>query len=183
MVPLSSLWLPILVSAVFVFIVSNILWMALPFWHRKDSGKLPDEKSVLDALAPVKSGQYLVPSLDWSTATEEQKNAMQRGPIAFMLIRNPGQFSMGKAIGLWFLYALVVSFFVGYLAAHTLTSGAHYLAVFRVVGAAGFLAYGFRTVVDAIWYGKPWGVVFKESIDGLIYSLMMAGAFGWLWPK
>ena len=35
MVPLSSLWLPILVSAVFVFIASNVLWMALPFWHRK----------------------------------------------------------------------------------------------------------------------------------------------------
>ena len=76
MVPLSSLWLPILVSAVFVFIASNIIWMALPFWHRKDYGKLPDEKSALDALAPAKSGQYVVPCLDWRTATPEQKEAM-----------------------------------------------------------------------------------------------------------
>ena len=183
MVPLSSLWLPILVSAVFVFIASNILWMALPFWHRKDYGKLPDEKTVLGALAPVKSGQYVVPCLDWRTATPEQKEAMQRGATAFVLVRNPGKFNFGKTLVLWFLYALVVSFFVGYLACHTLASGTKYLAVFRIVGAAGFLTYGLRTVSDAIWYGKPWSVVIKEMIDGLIYSLMMAGAFGWLWPK
>jgi hypothetical protein len=183
MVPLSSLWLPILVSAVFVFIASNIIWMALPFWHRKDYGKLPDEKSALDALAPAKSGQYVVPCLDWGTATPEQKEAMQSGPIAFVLLRNPGQFNMGKTLVLWFLYSLVVSFFVAYLAAHTLASGTKYLAVFRIVGAAGFLTYGFRTVSDAIWYGKPWVVVIKEMIDGLIYSLVMAGAFGWLWPR
>jgi len=23
----------------------------------------------------------------------------------------------------------------------------------------------------------------KEAIDGLIYALLMAGTFGWLWPK
>jgi hypothetical protein len=183
MVPLSSLWLPILVSAVFVFITSNILWMALPFWHRSDSGKLPDENTVLGGLASAKSGQYVVPCLDWGKATPEQKEEMQRGPIAFVLVRNPGDFNMGKVLVLWFLYLLVVSFFVAYVACHTLASGAKYLAVFRIVGAAGFLTYGLRTVSDAIWYGKPWKVVIKETIDGLIYSLMMAGAFGWLWPK
>ncbi len=65
MVPLSALWLPILVSAVFVFIASNILRMALPFWHRSDYGKLPDEKTVLDGLAKAKSGQYIVSCVDW----------------------------------------------------------------------------------------------------------------------
>jgi len=183
MVPLSSLWLPILVSAVFVFIASNVLWMALPFWHRKDYGKLPDEKTVLGALASAKSGQYIVPCLDWNKATKEEREAMERGPIAMLILRNPGDVNMGKVLFFWFLYLLVVSFFVAYLAAHTLAKGTPYLAVFRIVGAAGFLTYGFRTVADAIWYGKPWTVVFKEMIDGLIYSLMMAGAFGWLWPK
>lgn len=183
MVPLSSLWLPILVSAVFVFIASNVLWMALPFWHRKDYGKLPDEKTVLGALSAVKSGQYIVPCLDWNKATKEEREEMQRGPIAMLILRNPGQISMGKVLVFWFLYLLVVSFFVGYLASHTLAAGTPYLTVFRVVGAAGFLAYGFRTIPEAIWYGKTWTVVLKEMIDGLIYSLMMAGAFGWLWPK
>jgi hypothetical protein len=171
------------VSAVFVFIASNILWMALPFWHRKDYGKLPDEKTVLGALASAKSGQYVVPCLDWSKATKEQKEEMQRGPTAFLLLRNPGKFAFGKVLVLWFLYTLVVSFFVAYLTGHTLAAGTKYLEVFRVVGTAGFLTYGLRTVSDAIWYGKPWTVVIKEMIDGLIYSLLMAGAFGWLWPR
>jgi hypothetical protein len=124
-----------------------------------------------------------VPCLDWSKATPEQRSEMQRGPIAFVLVRNPGDVNMGKVLFLWFLYLLVVSFFVSYVACHTLASGARYLAVFRIVGAAGFLCYGLRTVSDAIWYGKPWIVVIKEMIDGLIYSLVMAGAFGWLWPR
>ncbi len=183
MVPLSALWLPILVSAVFVFIASSVLWMALPFWHRPDNKKLPDEKAVLDGLSPAKSGQYIVPCVDWGKMTPEEREQMQRGPIAMVLLRNPGDFSMGKALGLWFFYPLVVSFFVAYLAGHTLASGTHYLTVFRVVGTAGFLAYGFRTVPDAIWYGKPWTVVIKDMIDGLIYSLLMAGTFGWLWPR
>ena len=58
-VSLSALWLPILLSAVFVFIASNLLWMALPFWHRKDYQRLPDEAAVLAALKSAKSGQYI----------------------------------------------------------------------------------------------------------------------------
>ena len=46
MIPLTTLWLPILLSTVFVFIASNILHMAIPAWHRADYGKLPDEKPV-----------------------------------------------------------------------------------------------------------------------------------------
>jgi hypothetical protein len=34
-----------------------------------------------------------------------------------------------------------------------------------------------------IWKGYPWGFVLKEVIDGLIYGLLMAGTFGWLWPR
>lgn len=183
MVQLSALWLPILVSAVFVFIASNILWMALPFWRRGDQGKLPDEKAALAALAPAKSGQYIVPCADWGKVTPEEREGIQRGPMAFLLLRNPAKVSFPKLLTLYFLYTLVVSFFVAYLAGHTLAPGTPYLQVFRVVGAAGFLAYGFRTVSDGIWYAKPWKIVFKDMIDGLINCLLMAGAFGWLWPR
>ncbi len=183
MIPLSALWLPILVSAVFVFIASNILWMAFPFWHRGDYGKLPDEKTVLDGLSKAKSGQYIVPCVDWNKMTPEQRAEMHRGPSALLLLRNPATFSFGKVLALWFLYTVVISVFVAYLAGHTLPVGTKYLQVFRVVGTAGVLAYAFRTVTDGIWYGKPWKVVFKEMIDGVIYSLLMAGAFGWLWPR
>jgi hypothetical protein len=182
-VSLSMLWLPILLSAVFVFIASNILWMMLPFWHYRDYRKLPDETSVLDALANVKSGQYSVPLIDWKSMTPEAREAFQRGPSAYMLVRNPARFSLGKALTLYFLQAVVVAVFIAYLTGHTRSAGSGYLEVFRVAGTAGFLAYGLRGISDGIWFGKPWIVVLKEMIDGLIYALLMAGTFGWLWPR
>jgi hypothetical protein len=183
MVPLSALWLPVLVSAAFVFIASNVLWMALPFWHRSDYGKLPEEKAVLDALSSTKSGQYIVPCADWRKLTPEQRTEMQRGANALMLVRNPGTFNFGKTLTLWFLYTVVIAIFVGYVTGLARPFGTKYIEVFRVAGAAAVLAYAFRTVGDAIWYGKPWKVVIKEMIDGIIYSLLTAGAFGWLWPR
>ena len=181
-VTLSMLWIPILVSAVFVFIAANLLWMALPFWHRPDYKKLPDEKTVLAGLAGAASGQYIAPAMDWSKATAEEKEALQKGPAALLLVRNPNAFSLGKSLTLYFLYSLVVSLFVGYLCAVTLAPGTHYLKVFQVAGTAGILAYAFRGVPDSAWYGKPWSVTIKECIDGVIYGLLTAGTFGWLWP-
>jgi hypothetical protein len=183
MVPLTTIWLPILISAVLVFIASNILWMAFPFWHTRDYGRLTEEKQVLDALSKATTGQYLVPCLDWKTITPEQRDEMHRQPFAYVLVRNPNQFSFGKSLTLYFLYALAVTIVVGYLTGRTRAPGAEYLEVFRVAGTAGFLAYAFRSVSDSIWYGKPWKVAFKEMIDGLIYGLLIGGTFGWLWPR
>jgi hypothetical protein len=28
-----------------------------------------------------------------------------------------------------------------------------------------------------------WGTTIKEVIDGLVYGLLTAGTFGWLWPR
>ena len=183
MVSLTMLWLPILVSAVFLFIAANILWMALPFWHGKDYSKLPDEKPILDALSAAKSGQYIVPRVDWRKVTPEEKAAIQKGPTAYMLVRNPGKFALGQSLALYFLYMLAVTVFVAYVTGRTRPVGAHYLEVFRIAGAVGFLAFAFRGVSDSIWYGKPWIVSIKEMIDGLIYAGLIAGTFGWLWPR
>jgi len=182
MVHLSTLWLPILVSAVFVFIASNLLWMALPFWHRKDYQRLPDEKSVLGALAAAKSGQYIAPAVDWSKASAEERTAAKTGPMALLMVRNPNAFSFGKALTIYFLYTIVISALVGYITGVVLGPGTHYPRVFRVAGTAAILAYSFRGVPDSVWYGKPWTVTIKEFIDGVIYGLLTAGTFGWLWP-
>ena len=179
---LSQLWLPILVSAVFVFIASNLLWMVLSFWHRADYKKLPDEATVLGGLKSAASGQYMAPSINWSKATAEEKEAFQKGPMALLLVRNPNSFSMGGALTVYFIYCLVISVLVAYVCGVTLAAGTHYLRVFRVAGTAAILAYSFRGVPDSIWYGKPWSVTFKEFIDGVVYGLLTAGTFGWLWP-
>ena len=183
MVTLSMLWLPILLSAVFVFIASNIFWMALPFWHRPDYRKLPEEATVQNALASATSGQYIVPCVNWGKLTAEERAAMQARPSALLLVRNPGKFEMGKSLGTWFAYNIVIGIFVAYLTGHVLPAGTHYLQVFRVAGTAAFLAYGLRGIPDSAWYGKPWLVTFKDMIDGLVYALLLAGTFGWLWPR
>ena len=181
-VHLSTLWLPILVSAVFVFIASNLLWMALPFWHRKDYKKLPDEKAVLAGLSSAASGQYIAPATDWSKATAAEREALQRGPMALLLVRNPNAFSFGKSLTIYFLYCVVISVLVAYIAGGTLPPGTHYRRVFRVAGTAAIVAYSFRGVPDSVWYGKPWTVTIKEIVDGVIYGMLTAGTFGWLWP-
>jgi len=103
--------------------------------------------------------------------------------VALVWLKAPGAPAMGGTLAGWFLYTVVLAFFVAYLAAHTLAPGAHYLQVFRVVGATAFLAYAGGAVPNSIWMGKPWAVTAKEAADGLIYALVTAGAFGWLWPK
>jgi len=49
MIPLSTLWLPILLSAVVVFFASFIMHMVLTY-HRSDYRPLADENPVTDAL-------------------------------------------------------------------------------------------------------------------------------------
>ena len=90
---------------------------------------------------------------------------------------------MPKFLGQWFAFCLVVGFCAAYLTGRTVASGAHYLIVFRVAGTAAFLAYSVGNLANGIWKGQPWSNVLKEVIDGLIYSLLTAGTFGWLWPR
>jgi hypothetical protein len=91
--------------------------------------------------------------------------------------------AMPKFLGMWFAYCLVIGFFVAYLTGRTVAPGANYLGVFRVAGTAAFLAYGLGNLSNGIWKGQPWGVTLKEVIDGLVYALLTAGTFGWLWPR
>jgi len=185
MPPLSALWLPIILSAVIVFIASSILHMLLPY-HRSDYSPLPDEDKVLPALRGInlRRGLYVFP---FCTHKDMKSPAMiekyNQGPVGMMTVFPSGPPFLPKFLGLWFGYCLVISFFVAYLTAHTVASGTDYLAVFRVVGTAGFLAYGLGPLANVVWKGYPWSFVLKEVIDGLIYGLLTAGTFGWLWPK
>jgi len=185
MVALSSLWLPIVLSAVIVFIASSIIHMVLPY-HRGDYTKLPDEDRVLTPLrgAGLQPGLYVFP---YCTHKEMKSPAViekyKQGPVGLMTIFPSGPPAMPKFLGLWFVYCLIVSFFVAYLTGHTVAPGVRYLAVFRVAGTAAFLAYGIGNIPNAIWRGWPWSNVVKEVVDGLIYGLLTAGTFGWLWPR
>ena len=185
MVPFTALWLPIVLSAVIVFVASSIMHMLLPY-HRSDYQKLPDEDKLLAALraAGLKRGLYVFP---FCTHKEMKSPAMiekyKQGPVGMMTVFPSGPPVMPKFLGMWFVFCLVVGFFVAYLTGHTVMPGAQYPAVFRVAGTAAFLAYGLGHLSNGIWKGQTWGFTIKEVVDGLVYGLLTAGTFGWLWPR
>ncbi len=185
MVSLTALWLPIVLSAVIVFVASSIMHMLLPY-HRSDYRQLPDEDKLLAVLraAGLKPGLYHFPFCSHkdmkSPATMEK---FKQGPVGMLTLFPSGPPAMPKFLGMWFAYCLVIGFFVAYLTGRTIAPGANYLAVFRVADTAAFLAYGLGNLSNGIWKGQPWGVTLKEVIDGLVYALLTAGTFGWLWPR
>jgi hypothetical protein len=186
MVPITALWIPILLSAVIVFVASSILHMVLPY-HKSDYRKLPEEDRVVDALRAA--GVTPGPAYHFPHTTHKEMKSPQvvekfkRGPIGLLTVIPSGAPAMGKYLGQWFVYCVVVSIFVAFVAGSTLGPGTRYLLVFHLTGLVAFLAYGLGQLQDSIWKGQTWGVTAKHVFDGLIYALLTAGTFGWLWPR
>ena len=185
MVTIGALWLPILLSAIAVWVASAIIWMVMPY-HKSDFRKLPDEDAALRALTPqgLVPGQYSFP---YSGSPEDLRDPetarkFEAGPVGFLTVVPSGTPTMGGKIMLSFVFYLVISMVVAYLVSRTLDPGADYLAVFRVTGTVAWLAYGTATVPDAIWFGRPWSGIVKGMLDALVFGLLTAGFFGWLWP-
>jgi hypothetical protein len=185
MTGLSALWLPILVSAVFVFICSSILHMILP-WHKSDYVALPNEDKILEAFRTwgVAPGDYMAPR---PSSREDMRSPaflekMKKGPVLILTVI-PGGGSIATNLVLWFCYSIVVSVFAAYIAGRALPTGTHYLTVFRFVGATAFIGYSMALWQATIWYRRSVATTFKLTVDGLIYGLLTAGTFGWLWPR
>jgi len=186
MVPVMSLWVPILLSAVIVFVASSVIHMLLPI-HKSDFRKLPDEDGVMDALrkAGVGPGDYMFPHAgsmaDLKSPAFTEKRT--RGPVASMTVMESGPVSMGPSLAQWFLYCVVVGVFAACVAGRALEPGAHYLKVFRFAGVTAFVGYSLALWQNTIWYKRAWTTTLKANVDGLVYGLLTAGTFGWLWPK
>jgi hypothetical protein len=181
---LAALWLPILLSAVIVFIASSIMHMVLPY-HKSDYRQLPDEDKILASLRPagLQRGVYAFPfCTHQNMKSPEIQEKYKQGPVGILTVFPSGPPAMPKFLGLWFAYCLVIGIVVAYLSWHTITPGAPYRHVLRVAGTAAFLAYGLGILSNGIWKGQPWSNVIKEAADGLIYSLLTAATFACLWP-
>ena len=183
MVSLADLWLPILLSAVLVFVASSIIHMALR-WHSSDFKRFPNENGVMDALRPfnLPPADYVAP-LPESMAhmnSPEFKAKQARGPsfTLTMLVST----SIGRNLVKWFLYSILIAVFAAYVASLTLPAGAPYMIVFRVTSTVTFAAYALALWQNWIWYSRSLGYTVRTTIDGLIYALLTGGAFGWLWP-
>jgi hypothetical protein len=181
---LTGLWLPIVVSAVLVFVASSLIWTVLGAdkWHVR---RLADEEAVREALLKqgADPGLYSIPyATDRERKEPAVKEKLEKGPVAVLTVRKPGLPNMGAFLGGWFLYLLLVSYVVALVCGQTLVRGTPFGQVFRVAGAVAFAAYSLGHIPNAIWWGRPWKSALKEVADGIVYALLIAVTFGWLWP-
>jgi hypothetical protein len=186
MVPIASLILPILLAAVIVFVASSIMHMMLTY-HRGDIRALPDEDGVLEALQrfTVPPGEYMAPRASSMAAMKDPAflAKLKRGPVFLATFLKPGPFNLGSALFWWFVYCVVVGLFAAYVAGCVLGAGESYLKVFRVTGTVAFTGYSLALWQGCIWSGKSVRVAVLHTVDGLVYALLTAGTFGWLWPN
>ena len=185
MIPITSLWLPILVSAIFVFIASSVIHMVLKY-HDRDFKKVPAEDEVMAALRKfqIPPGEYYMPRPDSPAQmnTPEYKARRELGPKVMFTVYPPGDTSMARNLLLWFLYTIVIAVFAGYVAGVVLPAGSPYLTVFRITSTVAFAGYALALWQDTIWYSRNPGTILRTTFDGLVYALLTGGTFGWLWP-
>ncbi len=177
-----DLWLPVLVSAVVVFVMSALIWTVLP-WHKKDYGKLNDEDATSAAMKGSTPGAYVLPHVADSAEFKKDsvKQRYEQGPNAFITIVPNGAPNMVPKLGLSFLFNLLVGVICAYLLSRLLDPAAPYLEVFRLTGTTAFIAYGVAYFQESIWFGRPWSLLAKNLLDALLYGLLTGGVFGWLY--
>ena len=182
-VAFTELWIPIVLAGVAVFVVSSLIWSVLQY-HNSDWRSLNDEEAAREALADSAPGQYAVPyALDNKAKAEESwQEKFREGPVAMVTVLPRGESGMAAQLIQWLVYCTLVSLFVAYVAGSTLPAGAGYLKVFQVTSTVTFLAHGGMAGMRKIWFGQTTRSAAKDLLDALIYGLVTAGIFGWLWP-
>ena len=182
---LLSLWLPILLSAVVVFVISSLIHMVIK-WHASDYHGFSNEDAVRDAIRagnPAPGG-YVVPFCKdmKDMAGEAMMKKYREGPVAHITLGASGAPNMGKHLGLWFLWSLVVAAVAAFLASQIFPQdSAHARGAAKLVGAVTFIAHGFGTVTDSIWMMRPWSVSVKNLLDATLYAVGCGLVFFWLW--
>lgn len=182
---LVELWLPLLLSAVAVFVASSVIHMAFQY-HRDDYRPLPSAGPIMDAMrqANLAPGQYQFPPCTGMKSLQqpEVRAAWERGPVGTLTIRPNGMPDIGRSLGFWFLNCLIVSVFTAYLGGHALEHGSAFWEVFRVTGTIAVLAYTIGSLDHSIWFGRSWCVTARFVFDGTVYGLVTAAVFAGLWP-
>lgn len=177
---LGSLLVPVVIAAVALFFASFLSWMVLPL-HFADWRKLKTEDELLAALdgLDVPQGNYMFPG--WDTPTEmkskEYEAKWNRGPSGIMTVFP--QVSMGRNLGLTFLYFLVVCFCLAYLSTLALPPAADFAAVFRFVSTAGLLTFLAAILQHAIWFHNR---VVGHIIESIAYACIVGAIFAAMWP-
>lgn len=171
MTPLTSLWLPILVATLGVFLWNTVAWTRLP--HHRDDFKVPpdgvDPEKLLDTNG-LAAGQYVLES-------------PQRGdrPRAVLVVA-AGPTPMGRNLLFSALLYGLVSVLVAYVTAVGMPAGAPAMKVLQLSGTAGVMAYSLGLLPNAIWFGRPVRPVVMDVLDGVVAGLLTGVIFALLWP-
>lgn len=186
---LTDLWLPILLSAVAVFIISTLAHMVFAL-HKGDYRPLADEDGVLKALRPfnIQPGEYFLPTCPgsmeaWKDPAVREK--FELGPVGWLTVLPSGMHGFMANLVQWFLYSIAISLFTAYVADFALRQGdtvAPAIEVFRFAGTVAILPYAVANVPASIWRGRPWRVTWIFVGEGVAYALATGGVFAWLWP-
>lgn len=183
--PFGSLWLPVIVSAVVVFVASSILHMALKY-HKADYKPLPNDDAVREALAKgdPAPGVYFTPYCPDMKQLKEPaiREKFEKGPVVLLTVMPKGAPKMAKHLTLWFAFSVLVSFVAAYVARHTLHPGADGMLVMRITGTVAFAGYALSHMSESIWKGQPWSNTVRHVVDGLIYALLTGLTFRLMWP-
>lgn len=184
---LSSLWLPILLSAVVVFVISSLIHMVLK-WHANDYRHFPNEDAIRDAIraANPAPGRYVFPRCEdmKDMASEEMKKKYNEGPVGHVTIVANGVPNMGKYLGQWFLLCLLVSAVAACVTGKVYNLDPLWVKpAAKLAGVIAFLGYGFGTLTESIWMGRPWSQSAKHLVDAALYAAGTWAVFLWLWPK
>jgi hypothetical protein len=185
-VQLVDLWMPILLGSFLAWIASALIHMALKY-HNSDYQELTNEDEVAQSISKgaPKLGVHAIPyCVDMGKMSAPEMQAkFTKGPVAFVTVFPNGMPQMGKLISQQVLYFLVGCILIAWCATLALVTGADYMKVFKFIAPVAFLAFGWAVVPFSIWYGHRWSTTAKYFLDALIYSLLVAGSFAWLWPK
>ncbi|MFT7616719.1 MAG: hypothetical protein ACI97A_000347 [Planctomycetota bacterium] len=182
---LTELWLPIILSAVGVFVVSSIIHMATPM-HKKDWAHLDGEEDILADMrkGDIKPGNYMFPAAQdmKDMSNPEYIAKCERGPVGYMIILPSKIWDMNKSLLHWFLYSLLISVMTAYVSEFALKGPQEFSEVFRLSGTVATIAYALASFPDSIWKGIKWDVTFRFMVDGIFYGLTTGAIFAAMWP-
>ena len=144
MVSLSELWLPILLSAISVFVASSVIHMA-PLWHKNDYPKMANEdafRAALKGLA-IAPGDYVVPRGECHADMKKPEflEKLNQGPVMMLTVLPNGPFKMAGSLVQWLIFCAVVGLTATCVAGSTLAPGADPHQVFHLTGVTALSGY------------------------------------------
>jgi hypothetical protein len=184
MTPLTSLLLPIVLSAAAVFVLTMVIHMTP--WHKGDYVRLPDEDGVMKALRAfnLPPNDYTAPhpgTGDYMKSPEyDAKRAA--GPVMILTIAPSGPWNLGKMLGQWLVFTLVVSASVAFVVGRYVPPSGHAHSVFHHVAAIAFVTYAMGGIPLSIWYGRKWSTTARHVVDAMLNALATALIFSLMWP-